>query len=406
MAVASYDKTSGTWDPAVDPVLWPMLCVHSQLIDSIPKDTVEDPNFEWETANTNSRQVTGVASGTTINGSGSATALALIAADGATISVGDVIRNVSAASPIGTYGVDELMEVTANTGTVLTLFRDAANQNSGTGYASYGTTDTYEVVYPAKLEGSSPGVNRYKDVSLVSAHTQIMDLFLTVTGTQMASKRLVVGDTLARQFDDRVVELTNFVESMFVYGAEQAQNSGNSAAGSATYPRRTKGFVQYVANSVAANWGVLDATTKDVTEYAINTIMQKMADGGQDMAAKFLIAGNNFNMRKIAAFGADKVRITQNESIWGRAIKALETDLGVDLTMNPCHNITKTDVLIVNTAKCKLVTFRAFESEEYGKGTSTPNGTDAWCKRYLGEVGVKVIDGAKAHGLLTQLPWS
>lgn len=421
-AVAGYDKLAGTWDPAVDPVLWPMLCVHSQLIDSIPKDTVPDPEFEWETANTVTRTVvdTNAAGASTVLGSAAftANALAISIADAAKMSVGDVIRNVTRATPVGTYGADELMEVTAiaapASAPVLTLVRDAANQSGSVGTGSPGSalhtaSDSFEIVFPSKPEGSSVGPNRYQDVTLVKAHTQILDMYLTVTGSQMAAKRLVVGDNLARQFDDRVIELTNFVESMFTYGAEQQQGATagvTDVMGASGVPRRTKGFANYVVTAAGYANGVVDYQTKDVTEYSINTIMQRMADNGQDMSAHFLIAGNNFNMRKISAFGADKVRITQDMTVWGRALKSYETDLGVDLTMNPCHNITKSDLFIVNTNKCRLVTFRPFEAEEWGKGTSTPNGVDAWNKRYLGEVGVKIIDGTKAHGAITGLPWS
>jgi hypothetical protein len=227
-------------------------------------------------------------------------------------------------------------------------------------------------------------------------------MFLTVTGSQLASKRIVAGDTLQRQFDDRLVELMNQVERMFLYGIVDAA----SPAGTASVPRKSKGLQNYLSTAPAATLGTLDYNTKDVTEYAINTIMQNMADNGQDMGVKFLLVGANFNIRKVAGFGADKVRVTQDQTTWGRSIKSFETDLGVELELVPCHNCARTDVFIVNTAKAQLVTFRPFEAEEFGKGTSAPNGTDAWCKRYLGEVGVKVVDSYFAHGLLTQLPWS
>ena len=40
--VASYDKTANTMGRSVDPVLWPMLCAKSQLIDRIAKESVDN----------------------------------------------------------------------------------------------------------------------------------------------------------------------------------------------------------------------------------------------------------------------------------------------------------------------------------------------------------------------------
>lgn len=385
-----------------------MLCVGSQLIDRIPKMSVDNFNFQWETANTNSRIYTEASSGsTTIDSSASGTALVVTDASG--LQVGDVIRNASRATPVGTYGADEQMEITAISTNTLTVVRDSGRQNAGTGYASHALADTFEVMFPAKEEGSAPNANRYKDVSTVENWTQILDLYLTVTGSQMASKRLVVGDNLQRQFDDRLVELGNYVETMLLYGITNYGGSGTEAdalGGSDAYVRRTKGLQQFLYTATAASAGNLDYSTKDVTEDAINTVMQKIADNGTSMSDRFILVGNNANIRKVKAFGADKVRITQSESVWGRSISAYETDLGVNLELVPCHNCSKSDVFIIDLKKIALTTFRPFESEEWGKGTANPNGTDAWHRRYLGEVGVKVVDGAKSHGALAYVSWS
>lgn len=405
--IATWDKTANSMGRSIDPVLWPMLCTQSRLIDLIPKFSVDNDLFEWESAGTNSRIYTEASSGsTTIDGSGSNTALVVTDATG--LQEGDVIRNATRATPIGTYGADELMEITAVSTNTLTVVRDSGRYNSGTGSTIHALADTFEVVYPAKEEGSSPDANRYKDVTLYKNYTQILDMHLKLTGSQLASKRLLPADNLQRQFDDRLVELMNFVESMFLYGVVQYGGSGTDAdamVGSDSYVRRTKGFQQFQYTAAAATAGTLDYATKDVTETAINDVMEKIMNTGTSPNDRYIIVAANPNIRKIKAFGADKVRITQAESVWGRSIQQYESDLGITMELVPCYNMSKSDLFIVNMSKVGYATFRPMEKEEWGKGTSSPNGVDAWNQRYLGEVGVKVVDAGKSHGAISYIGW-
>ena len=419
MATATYDKTASTMGRSVDSVLWPMLCAKSQLLDRIPKMSVDNTKFEWETANTTGKTFLAEASGgvTDINGSTSGTKIGcgLITGRGVSVEVGSIIRNASVATPIGTHGVDELMQVTANAGadgSDITVQRNWAipvGSAQNTGSNAHTATSTYEILYSPKLEGSSPSWNRYTDVTLVTNFTQIMDFYLTVTGSQLASKRLVAGDSLQRQFDDRLVELKNEMESMVLYGAvnvgsaatQAASTEANAWAGTAAYYRTSKGL----QNFLAVTGGNVDYTSVAVTETAINNLVVTLLTNGVDMSDKFLVVTHPVNIQTISSWGADKVRVTQNETKWGRALKNYETDLGVDLELVPCLNCSKSDLFIVDTKKIFIAEFRPFVKFEWGIDTSTPDGTDAWKQRYLGELGVKVVDGAKSHGLLSKITW-
>jgi len=110
-------------------------------------------------------------------------------------------------------------------------------------------------------------------------------------------------------------------------------------------------------------------------------------------------------IRTINAFGSDKIRITQAETKWGRALKSLETDLGVELELVPCMNCSKSDMFILDTKKIKLAEYRPFFKMEWGIDTSTPTGVDVWNQRYLGSYGVKVVDGTKSHALQSAITW-
>jgi hypothetical protein len=401
----------------VDSTLWPMLCAKSQLLDRIPKGSTETKKFEWETANTRGKTFTSAAHGaeTGIDSSNSGTKIGAGSGIGVTLQKGSIIRNASVATPVGTYGVDEIMMVTANDGTDITVKRNYAQPVGSTtnqGSTLHSTTAVYEVLFSPKEEGSSPDENKYQDVSLVYNECSILDFYLTVTGSQLAEKRLVPADNLQRQFEDRLIELKNEMESMFLYGALNpgsaatgADTEANAHTGSDSYVRTTKGFQNFVSTATAVTAGNVDYTTKAVTEEAINQITASMMSSGVDMSDTFIIAAHPNHIRTISAFGADKVRITQAETKWGRSLKSFETDLGVEMELVPCLNVSKSDLFIINIKRCALMTFRPFQKFEWGIDTSSPDGTDAWKQRYLGEIGVKIVDGSKAHGALSYITW-
>ena len=317
---------------------------------------------------------------------------------------GAIIRNSTRATPIGTYEVDEIMQVNEVAATELHVVRDFARQNSGTGSTAHVNGDYFEVLWSPKEEGSSPDENRYKDVSLVYNYVNTLDFHLNVTGDQLASKRLVAGDTLQRQFEDRLVELKNDMESMLLYGAMNYGGAGTEAdayAGSDSYVRTTKGL----QNFIAATGGNVDYTSHIVTEQSINALMMTLLTNGVDMTDKFLLVAHPQHIRTINSFGSDKVRITQAETKWGRALKSLETDLGIELELVPCLNCSKSDMFILDTKKIKLAEFRPFFKMEWGIDTSTPTGVDVWNQRYLGSYGVKVVDGTKSHALQSAITW-
>jgi hypothetical protein len=411
--VASYDKTANTRGRSVDPILWPMLCAKSQLTDRIAKESTDTVKFEWETANTHTRTVTAVdhAGATTIDAHATNAVVVLADADAAKIQKGAIIRNATRATPIGTFEVDEIMQVsamaTADSGyTHVTVTRDYARQGGtpGEGSTAHVHTDVFEILFTPKEEGSSPDENKYTDVSLAENYCNTLDFHLNVTGDQLADKRLVAGDNLQRQFDDRLVELKNDIESMLLYGALNYGGAGteaNAYGGSDSYVRTTKGLQNYIA----ATGGNVDYTSHSVTEESINALMQTLLTNGNDMANKYILVAYPSTIRTINTFGNDKVRITQAETKWGRSLKTLETDLGVELELVPCLNCSKSDMFILDTTKIKLMEFRPFFKMEWGIDTSTPTGVDVWNQRYMGSLGVKCVNGTKSHALQSAITW-
>ena len=187
--VASYDKTANTYSRNIDNILYPMICAKSQLISRFPKVPVDGTKFEWEVANTRAKTFVADASGAATDIAQSATGTHIGMGTATGLPAGTLLRNVSRATPVGTYGADEVMRTTeAVSGTsagdvvVKRNYANAVGSTVNEGSTAHVTTDTYEILTEVKHEGSQPDENKYTDVSLEANYTQIMDFYLAVTG--------------------------------------------------------------------------------------------------------------------------------------------------------------------------------------------------------------------------------
>jgi len=390
---AAYDKLANTFDRSLDSKLWPALLNSAPLLGMASTFDVNSDYFEWENQNVRSRIYTEAGSGsTTIDGSGSDVTLVVTSSTG--IEEGAIIRNKTRATPIGTYGADELMEVTTISGNTWTLVRDVGRQNSGIGSTAHATTDTFEVVWTPKGEGSSMGENLYTDVSLTGNYTNIIDFSIMATGTQVASKRIVADDSIQRQLDGQMLDKRNELEGMLLYGV--LNNGAN--AGSDSYVRRTKGAQAYIA-APGAN---IDYSTKDVTEDALNDLVQAMIEDNSEENDPYVIVTHPANYAKIVDFGMDKVVIGQTETRWGRTLKTWMSKWGIEFPLIHTNNCSKSDVFILDMKKIGLAMFRPWM---HGTLTFADDLVDARRDRFLCELGVKVVDPLKSHAMLSYITW-
>ena len=105
-------------------------------------------------------------------------------------------------------------------GYLVTVTRDAGGQATANACSTaHANGNRYQVIYTPKPEGSGPDANKYADVTLVENYCNSVDFYLTVTGDQAATKRLVAGDTMDNQFQKNLLALQNDLEGMFFYGA-------------------------------------------------------------------------------------------------------------------------------------------------------------------------------------------
>jgi hypothetical protein len=330
---------------------------------------------------------------TTIDGSGSGTVIVMTAVTG--LEKGALIKNASRATPIGTMQCDEVMEVIGISTLDVTVVRDVERQNGGTGSTAHAANDNFEVIYTPKEEGSSADANKYTDVELVDNYCNTVDFHLNVTGDQAETARLVAGDTLENQFAKCLLKLQNDIEGMFFYGC--LNNSSNP--GSDAYVARTKGFNQWICQT----GGNVDYTTTAVTFDAIDALLQKIVENKTDPQDRFIIACHPQNAATISDFGADKVLIGQDVTVWGRTIDTLKSRLGIRVPVIWTLNCSKSDLFIIDLNKVAMPLFRPFRRATW---TFDDDGTDAWRTRYLGSLGVKVVNGLYSHGKLGKISWS
>lgn len=374
----------------------------SPLLSMLKREPIDEVKVEWETATAPARLFTADGgTDTTIDTSGATSNKYVSFTSVAGLQKGDLIRNVTRATPVGTYGADEIMQVVGISGTVAEVKRDFQYRNTGTGSAVHTHSDVFEVISRSLPEGSSPDVNMYADTTLVYNETQIYDYYLTVTGSQYASRRLLGGDTIAAQTAMGVRRLSNWLEKTFLYGALNHGGSGTEVdayQGSDSYTRSSKGLQQFV--QVAS--GNVDYTTGAVTETALNSLFADIMADNTDAMDNFIIVCNPKQARVISHFGEDSVYVSQKETVWGRSINRFKTDLGVEADVLWTTNCSQSDLFIIDTNKCFIEEFRPWKQAEW---TYNSDGVDAWRQRTLGEYSFKIVDGLYSHAALGKLTW-
>lgn len=389
---ATWDITSRTEKQILDSTLWDMMMFKSRLLDRLPDGgKIDSTRYEWEYRQANSFVMTEANSGsTTVDTSTSGDTL--VVTDASLCPIGSIIRNKTKATPIGTPAVNEIMQVIDKSTNTLTVKRDYANRNSGTGYGSHALQDQYEILYVPRQEGSSPDVNLWKSYAIAENYTAIFDMYLMVTGSQEERAMNLGNDQLAIQWEDRMLEMKNQLSNAFIYGALDSTGS-TGGEGSPNFIRNMKGAFHFIT---AAN-GNVDYTTTELTEAALNSRCKAILDDGGDPSDNYVFLCNPAQAQKIATFGADKVRVTLDERRAGRMVTSFLSDLGFTLEVVPDPVMFSTDALIINTRKWKRLTFRPWKKLE------APTLADARYVRALCELTMQVVDPLTAHAAFTKL---
>ena len=404
---ASFDVTSRTEGRSVHSVLLDAMFAKSRFLEVMGPggQTQKQQRHEWISLAAPGEFVTAVnTTNNTVDGSASNTGLELSAADAAKVKIGSLLINQTIATPIGTYQRNEILQLTdVNTTTgVCVAARDAGAYNSGTGSTAHTSTSVYRVVHEPTQEGSvaSADANTYSADSILENYTQINTMKMQLTGSQKARAMEVVDSEIERQWQRELTALKNKRVNMFIYGTNSA-----TAVGSDTVIRQSKGILDFMVDNIVAANALVDYTTTALTWDAINALFLKLFANGADPMTSYKIVTSAVSKDAISSWDADKVRTTIDNEQVGREITVFKSSLGYQAEIIAEPMVMKSDLFILNPAKIHPMTFRPYETEEWGKGTSGPNGDDMWYRRTIGEETLEMLDPGYDHAALTYLTW-
>ena len=403
---AAFDVTARTEARSVHSVLLDAMFAKSRYLEVMGAgvSTNQQQRHEWISLAAPAEFVTSTSTtNTTIDGSASLTVLEVSTADAAKLKPGSLLINVTRATPIGTYQRNEVLQVTAvSAANLVTVVRDIGAYNSGTGSTAHTDTDVFRIVHEPTQEGSlaSADANTYSADSIFENYTQINTMKMQLTGSQKARAMEVVSSEVERQWQRELIALKNKRCNQFIYGTNSA-----TAVGSDTVIRQSKGLLDFLVDNINSSNALIDYTTTALTYDSINALFIKLVTNGADPSENYKIVTSPVSADVISTWDSDKVVLDRTENTVGRQITMFKSSMGftAEVVMDPM--IMKSDLFIINPAKLFPATFRPYETQEWGKGTSAPNGDDMWYRRTIGEETLVCIDPGYAHAALTYLTW-
>jgi hypothetical protein len=342
------------------------------------------------------------AGGDEVEDGASQTILNVATGTGANVMEGTLLVNSSRATPIGTYQRNEILQVTGVSTDALTVVRDIGAFNSGTGSTAHTAADVYRILYTPHQEGSAASYdpNTYSADTILENYSSIDALKMQLTGSQMARAMEVVDSEVERQWSRELNRIKNELVSKYLYGFNSA-----TAVGSDTVIRNSKGLLDFCVDNIVAANPLVDYTTTTLTSTALNTLFKRLWDNGADPSEPYKIVCAGNSKQTIGGWDADLVRTERLDTGVGREITVFKSDMGFEAEIIAEPTVQKNDLFIVNAQKIIPFWFRPWDEQEWGKGTSSPNGDDMWYKRSLSESGLMVIDPGYAHAAFTYLTW-
>jgi len=398
--LTTYEQAgTATVGRSLDQNLWDMMLAENLIFNMITKGTTTQPKIEWEYSKPNPKQVQSLNVASGITGSGSNTVLKVSASDFLLLQNGTILKNRTRATLIGTTYVmmDEELIVTSTAGGAsnITVARDYGTIAAGTGSTAHADNDYLEILYTPLSEGSlaSASPNKYVKVGEASNTVAGFDFKLECSGDVFARGMIVAKDNLQTQYENRMIELRNQIASMIQYGYQKTASDSvlPNSAGLASFMGQSGGNVDY--------------TSTVLTPAVLNNLFATIRNNGGSPTDPYTIFCAPAKAQTISTFGEDKVRLSQEQTRYGRQIREFMSDLGFVASIVDEPTCSPSNLFVVNRRKAQLLTFRPFQKWEWGAYTSNPNGDDAYHQRTYGSMGMKVVDPLTAHGMCAKLAW-
>jgi hypothetical protein len=210
----------------------------------------------------------------------------------------------------------------------------------------------------------------------------------------------VVDSEVERQWQRELINLKNRRASMFLYGY-----NSSTAVGSDTVIRNCKGTLDFLVDNIVAANPLIDYTSTSLTYDTINALFIKLFNNGADPSEPYKVVTSATTKDVISTWDVDKVRTTLDTEQVGREITVFKSSLGFQAEIIAEPMVQKNDIFIIQPQKIRPLNFRPYDKQEWGKGTSAPNGDDMWYQRTIGEETLMVEDPGTAHAAVTYLTW-
>ena len=376
---ASYDAGSGTSNIDLSQELHAILLADTMFMGRIGSAApAKNVDHYWLEELLNAHYVTLTAAlATTGNAEVSA-------GDLATVPIGSLLINESEA------GVDEVMQVTAASGTTLTINRGAGD--SAPAAQAHLSGSRLRVMARAKQEGDENVTDRSRGRTRVHNVCQIFKTEVKVTGTHQAVDMAGVPNEYAHQLGNRLLELKREL-AMSIWSGVKISNSG--AGGSDSVVRAMNG----VRNFVRSQSTQVDTSSTAFSEPLINALYKRVYDKGGEAS---IAVGTAEQMNKFSSLHADKVRYAPSERARGVFITKYLTEYGVELDLLIDRWCLKGDLLIGDPKRVKLCPLqnRAF------KATPLAQSGDALIGMIVGEYTLEVFNAADCFALATSLAFN
>jgi hypothetical protein len=284
-------------------------------------------------------------------------------------------------------GSQEVIQVTAVSGTTLTVVRGAGD--AGPAAEAHLDQARLRIMARPKPEGDENVSDESTQRSRKHNVCQIFKSEVYISGTQSAVALAGVPNELAHQTAQRLMELTRQL-SMTAWGGVKITSAG--AGGSDSVYRSMDGL----RNFVRAQASQLDTTAQALTEATVNKLYRKIWDlGGQ---ANFAI-GHAEQMTAFSEMYKDKIRLAPTDASRGVYVTKFLTDLGVEIDLKVDRWVGKGDLLLGDSSRINLAWLKGRNMQQ----TPLDKRGDSLRAMMVGEATLEVRNAGQCFALASGL---
>ena len=243
----------------------------------------------------------------------------------------------------------------------------------------------------AALEGDDAPSVRFTNRSRRGNWTQIFNASVRVSGSDLAVRKLAVGDELDFQKQERLRELLRDLEATVINGAAPAAN----AQGTASIRRTMRGIIPSLATNVFKPNVNGFPTDTDLTEAQLNLALRLVWEQAASRIDTIVV--NGYQKRRINGFITSGRMYGPNDQTYRNLVGVYESDFGICRVVL-CRSVPADGVLLLDSSRLAVLPL-AGRSFHYKPLASTG---DFETGEVLGEYTLE-LRNENAHGIIRGL---